>query len=578
MSNISTTGVIGPVAPVTARLISRLASRLVTLALVCTALHAGAAFGQTAVTPTDLRQTVQQSTPIEIITHAPIPIKPITPPEEDLTWRNAPIPAPMVISGGGGPWYSPVIPVCWESDNPEDAQGRRWTEEAVKNTWEAVSSVDFTGWETCADDDYTSVRILAADLAPLTQTTGRNLSGMPSGVILNFTFQEWGQGCAGYMEYCIKALGVHEFGHVLGLAHEHNRADIPTACEEEPQGPMPSYIVTKYDAESIMNYCSEAWNNDGKLSALDVYGIRSIYGPFTQEQPMEIVHSGAVIFSTADEADAVQHDINFTAVMSDETPLVEKNIVICNGDDIRVEITSKTTLEPDSISAIVANETRIYETTNCAPGGTMLSENRSGGSLPVPGESLGGFHAPLIEINENTGDQNRRIDAFLNPRRALGEDVTAENCGDCAAASQIARFADLVPFVSPFNSAALTGTTPAPAPLIPAASPWPSDIKLDLEVCARAVAAGPGFNGDSWSTDNIKVLCQKAPTSEAPAKCYKQLMTDGLNYGAGSVWLSENALTLCAGSTDHEATLACFSEQISANTAWPGAITACRAP
>lgn len=77
----------------------------------------------------------------------------------------------------------------------------------------------------------------------------------------------------------------HEWGHVLGFGHSQIRADADASCLDAPNS-LPvsdatanSWVsdrITRYDALSIMNYCS---GRQGVLSPLDVAGAQSVYGP-----------------------------------------------------------------------------------------------------------------------------------------------------------------------------------------------------------------------------------------------------------------------------------------------------------
>lgn len=68
-----------------------------------------------------------------------------------------------------------------------------------------------------------------------------------------------------------------EFGHALGFAHEQNRGDTPSTCDQA-QGSDGDRTVGAWDVSSVMNYCNPKWNNDGNLSAVDLIGVRQFYG------------------------------------------------------------------------------------------------------------------------------------------------------------------------------------------------------------------------------------------------------------------------------------------------------------
>ena len=173
-------------------------------------------------------------------------------------------------------WTKLSIDVCWEPS--DQTQYRESVRDAVKTTWEAtVSTLHFEGWQECLPKSE-GIRIRVLDEGPRVRALGRYLANYPDGMVLNFSFDNWGIFCQDKKDWCIRVIAVHEFGHALGLVHENNRDDRAMGCQAETEGFFADWKLSKYDPKSVMNMCNKDWNGSGQLSALDVESIKKLYG------------------------------------------------------------------------------------------------------------------------------------------------------------------------------------------------------------------------------------------------------------------------------------------------------------
>lgn len=176
------------------------------------------------------------------------------------------------------------IPVCWNTAGFDEEKG--WVEGVLRGqrSWGASGNVRFVGWGACANNA-TGIRINVGSTA---STLGL---GQRGGVLMmNLHFradpganppvrapeQTWAQCTTNSLSRrpCIETVALHEFGHALGYAHEHNRAD-REGCTDASQGSNGDTTFGVFDIESVMAYC----NDRTDLSGIDRRGHERTYGP-----------------------------------------------------------------------------------------------------------------------------------------------------------------------------------------------------------------------------------------------------------------------------------------------------------
>jgi hypothetical protein len=177
-------------------------------------------------------------------------------------------------------WGYRDIPVCWETSG--DATEKAWVREAFRGqgSWSQFGNINFVGWGTCATP-YTPGMRLSGGTRNRTEELGTGSNGI---AYIEFDFRSdtqtrWAR-CTEHnlnREACIKATALHELGHALGYAHEHNRSDTPSSCTDDPQGTNGNTTYGVWDANSIMNYCDAPF----ELSATDRTATDRIYGART---------------------------------------------------------------------------------------------------------------------------------------------------------------------------------------------------------------------------------------------------------------------------------------------------------
>ncbi|HET9959522.1 MAG TPA: hypothetical protein VFQ61_33755 [Polyangiaceae bacterium] len=138
-----------------------------------------------------------------------------------------------------------------------------WIRDILANTWSAAAKVKFEGFGACGSAD---VRLTFADGTPHVLALGTDATEV---WLKPWTAED--ESLEFLARYLVEKNAIHEFGHILGLAHEANHPD--STCDDT-QGPNGD-VYWEYDEDSVMNYCAPIRNY---LSDLDKEGIAKLYG------------------------------------------------------------------------------------------------------------------------------------------------------------------------------------------------------------------------------------------------------------------------------------------------------------
>jgi hypothetical protein len=169
-------------------------------------------------------------------------------------------------------WANGVVPVCWPAATrarSDFATRSRQVRDILNASWPSVANVEFTGWGACPSNTGGLVVIsLFTDSTTAKATIGYRGSTVTHKVDLGVNRPDFNGG-----------LVPHEFGHILGFAHEMGRPDFQDdssgSCEQDNE--TGDTLGTPPDRESVMastGYCQ----TNRFLSRWDIVGVRNAYG------------------------------------------------------------------------------------------------------------------------------------------------------------------------------------------------------------------------------------------------------------------------------------------------------------
>ena len=225
-----------------------------------------------------------------------------------ITWNHSP----------GGPT---TISVCYETEGtlptpPSVSDVVGDIRDLLERTWGHYANIDFTGWSACTGSERLHLRLLLHNtrLCAGCSNLGQPATGAPGDyttvtlkwdagpTILAFDYSLPWQEALERQRFA-RSRVMHEFGHALGFAHDHDHPGnfdsngFPRYCEDAPSRFEATHgvpLTGDFDPWSQMSYCANTeydWRGDvlelpvsgeihstGRLSYWDIRGSQDRYG------------------------------------------------------------------------------------------------------------------------------------------------------------------------------------------------------------------------------------------------------------------------------------------------------------
>ena len=178
----------------------------------------------------------------------------------------------------GTVWPNGTVPVCFSGT--WDTAKAATVPVLLANSWGRAANITFTGFNTCAS--LTGTTPGRVKLTYVSMISNTDAVGYPGVGHERLTQLQSDAPSDNQFRYQV----IHEFGHVLGYAHEMQRDENATGsyCNQTEASASGTKDTSFYDADSVMNYCANQplatyyRINRTVLSGGDILGVRVAYG------------------------------------------------------------------------------------------------------------------------------------------------------------------------------------------------------------------------------------------------------------------------------------------------------------